>query len=125
MKNHSRNISRILLILYLGVMLVLCLSIDWKHALSTNLFDLIDTDHHLPEEAREAQSILQKSLSKEISLIAIPPDGAQLPTLKSTFLQAVRDLDSVAEATCIGDMPTPGSWMADLFEHKHLLLLPD
>ena len=125
MKKHSRTISRTLLLLYLGAMLVLFLSIDWKHALSTNLFDLIDTDHHLPEEAREAQSILQKSLSKEISLIAIPSDPAQLPALKSVFLQGVRNLKPVAEVTCIGDMPTQGSWITDLFEHKHLLLLPD
>ena len=125
MNSRSRSISRILLILYLGAMAWAAMSIDWKHALSTNLFDLIDSDQHLPESVREAQTILQQSLSKEINLIAIPSDGAQLPALKSTFLSQVRAMPCIVEATCTGDMPTQGKWMADLFKHKHLILVPD
>ncbi|MDD4348355.1 MAG: hypothetical protein PHF70_04555, partial [Opitutales bacterium] len=98
MNSRSRSISRILLILYLGAMAWAAMSIDWKHALSTNLFDLIDSDQHLPESVREAQTILQQSLSKEINLIAIPSDGAQLPILKSTFLSQVRAMPCIAEA---------------------------
>ena len=108
----------------LSVCALLAVTIDWRQAFSTDLFDLLSGDETLTPEVQQVQSLLQTQLSREILVVVEPGNESVNSSTKADFLSIAERLDSFAAFTSLGENSIGEKTSAYLFYHRIELLFP-
>lgn len=120
----TRNLWRILLALLLLVVAALALRTDWKHAFSTDIFDLLDSDAAMDAETRQAQEVLRTRLSREVVMAVLPGEAVLPDGFRKAFLETAVQLPSFASVASMDSMQLDTEWTSLWFEHRIELLFP-
>ena len=121
---RSRILFHIALVILLGVPMVLAINLDWRHAFSTDIFDLLAEDDRMPAEASQVHALLREQLSREILLAIYPGEGKPDRETCVQFLETARQLRSFAAIDSLTDHPLSDEASAFLFSSRIELLFP-
>jgi predicted exporter len=123
MKHLQPTLMRILCLIWLLLLAWGAWRTDWQHALTTDIFDLMDT----PEQGQAQNpvpTLLRKHFSREILIQLQHPDQALDAALARAFIAQIRAIDRFSDAACHEFPSLPQKLVSGFFEKRLPLLLP-